>query len=324
MKAEDIIKKVDILDSERAGITSYWQDLANFCFPRKAWITAKKNTGDRLNFSQLFDSVAIRALQIMAAGFSSHLTNPSSKWFSLGTKDIKLMTSKAVQIWFKEVEEEIFSTLSTSNFEPVMQEFYLDSGCFGTGSILSEEDFKTRVRFTSIPLSEIYIEEDFSGRINRVYRQFEYTVQQAYGRWGDDAGEAVREQMRENKPQNLLKKLKFIHSVVPREYRDRSKIDNLNMPWQSQWVEVSKKENIAESGFEEFPYHTGRFNKLTGEVWGFSPAMNVLSDIRMVSAAKKTLIRAAMKMVDPPFIIPQRGFIQPLNFNPGGPNYSKS
>jgi hypothetical protein len=43
----------------------------------------------------------------------------------------------------------------------------------------------------------------------------------------------------------------------------------------------------------------------------------------MLSAEKKTLIRAAMKVVDPPFIIPHRGFIQPLNFNPGGPNIVK-
>ena len=324
MTPEDIIKRVEFLKTGRANWASYWQDLANFCLPRKAWITQQRTSGEQLDFHSIFDNVAIRALQTMAAGFSSHLTNPSSKWFSLGTKDQDYMNIKSVQSWFKLVEEEIFSTLSTTNFEPIMQEFYLDSGCFGTGAIFSEEDFKDRFRFTSIPISELFIEEDSKGRVNRVYREFEWTALQAQERWGEgNSGEAVAELMKDKNQNNMEKKLKFIHSVVPREQRNPSKEDFLNMAFESIWTEVSKQEKIREGGFREMPYHIGRFNKLTGEVWGFSPAMNAHSDIKMLNNMKKTLIRAAQKIVDPPFIMPNRGFIQPLNFNPGGGNYVK-
>ncbi len=323
MKPTDIIKKVELLKSDRANWESYWQTLARFCLPKRAYITRNRVEGEQLDFHQIFDNVAIRALQTMAAGFGSHLTNPSSKWFSLSTKNQDIMRSKATQKWFKSAEEEMFSTLATSNFESIMQEFYQGSGCFGTGAIFSEEDFKTRVRFTMIPIEELFIEEDAKGRVNRVYRKFEYTALQAFERWGKDSGEAVAELMKEKNPNSMKKKLTFIHSVVPRETRDPSKEDNMNMPFESKWTEVSKKQTIREGGFREMPYHVGRFNKETGQVWGFSPAMNVLADIKMVNKMKQTLIRAAMKIVDPPFIVPHRGFVQPLNFNPSGANYSK-
>lgn len=323
VKVEAIIKKVDRLKADRANWEVYWQDLANFCLPRKAWITSKRTPGEQLRFDRLFDSEAVRDLQTMAAGFNSHLTNPSSRWFSLASKDRRLMKSQNVKLWFKHVEDEIFSTLNTSNFDSTLQEFYLDTGCFGTGTILQEVDFKTRVRFTSIPIVEVLIEEDSRGRVISVYRMFEYTAQQAFGRWGDRAGKAVLDAMSSKSENSRLKLITFVHAVRPREDRQFGKKDNSNMPFESIWIEKSQMHLISESGFEELPYVNGRFNKLTGEVWGFSPAMNALADIRMLNAQKKTLIRAAMKKTDPPFIIPHKGFIQPMNFNPSGANYVK-
>ncbi len=319
MTPEEIIKRVGMLESSRANWANYWQDLANFCLPRKAFVTHKRTSGEKLDFHRIFDSVAIRALQTMAAGFASHLTNPSSKWFRLSTRNREFMKSKENRLWFKKAEDEIFSTLNTANFEPTIQEFYMDAGCFGTGAIFTQRDFKDRVRFTSLPISEVFIEEDSAGRVTRLYRQFEYTAQQAWDLWGKNAGEDITKAIEEGK--NFEKKFKFIHAVFPRDKRQEGKKDSLNMPIASMWIEVSKQKIVQEGGFEEFPYAVGRFNKETGDPWGFSPAMNVLSDIKMINAEKRTVIRAAMKIVDPPFHIPSRGFILPLNLNPAGANY---
>ncbi len=52
--------------------------------------------------------------------------------------------------------------------------------------------------------------------------------------------------------------------------------------------------------------------------------MDNLDDTHMLNAMNKTLIRGAMKIVDPPFMLPSRGFILPLNMNPSGANYRNS
>ena len=318
MTPEEAIRRQKELESERSTWASYWQDLASFCLPQKAFITSKKEGGQTPSMEKIFDNTAIRSLKIMSAGFHSHLTNPSSKWFEMDIKNRKLMEDKAVKIWLKDVEDEIFSTLNSSNFDAVMQEFYQDNGCFGTGAIFEEEDLKDRVRFTMLPLGEIYIEEDAQGRVNRIYRKFTYTALQAHERWGNDAGESVKKAMEEKKYSKLIE---ILHWIIPRDKRVAGKEDNLNMAYESKWVEIKSAHLIFESGFDEFPVAVGRFMKKTGEKWGYSPAMDVLADIRMINAEKKTLIRAAMKIVDPPGSIPSRGFMMPLNMNPSGLNY---
>jgi len=318
MTPEQAIRRQKELESDRANWASYWQELASFCLPRKAHIHAKKALQAQRDFHRIFDNTAITSLETMAAGFHSHLTNPSSKWFELRMKNKKLNESKDVKVWLRDVEDEIFSTLNDSNFDAIIQEDYKDLGCFGTGSIFTEEDLKSKVRFTMLPIGETYIEEDAQGRVNRIYRKFEYTVLQAYERWGNRAGEDVLKAIKEK---SYSKMVEILHWIVPRDTMVAGKKDNKNMPYESKWVAIKKAHLIHEGGFEEFPVATGRFAKETGERWGFSPAMNVMADIRMINAEKKVLIRAAMKIVDPPISIPSKGFIMNLNLNPSGINY---
>ena len=67
-----------------------------------------------------------------------------------------------------------------------------------------------------------------------------------------------------------------------------------------------------------------RWSKTSGEVYGRSPAMMCLPDIKMVNEMMKTTIRAAQKATDPPLLVPDDGFILPLRTIPGGLNYYRS
>jgi len=320
MTPQQLKKKVDLLKSQKANWENYFQDLATFCLPRKAFVTQDRAPGQRLNFARLFDSVAIRSLQTMAAGFASHLTNPNSKWFSLATRNKKKMAMRNVKVWFKEVNEIVEETLSNSNFYPIIEEFYLDSGCFGTGSVYSERDPKSRVRYTSIPIRELLFEEDHMCRVGRVYRLFKYTVQQMIDRWGlERVSDNVKRKA--EKKEDRQEKIEVIHGVYPRDVRDASKEDALNKAYASMWMERETIHPLVEGGYDELPYGVGRFNKENDEAWGFSPAMNALADIFMINAEKKTLIRGAMKVVDPAVILASKGFMLPFNLNPSGVNY---
>ncbi len=316
---EQIVKRLNTLMSERANWENYWQDIANVFMPRKAYITRPRVFGEHLDFSRVFDSSPIRALNTMASGFHSWLTNPASKWFIFEMNERELMELKEVKVWLEDATNEVQFTLNGANFDETVQEFYIDAGGFGTGNILTQEDSKDRTRYTELPIAEVYIEEDASGRVNRIYRKFEYTVQQAWDLWGPDAGKEVTEKITTDSKKS--DRVEFIHYIGPRDFREEGKRNKTNMPFESKWVTFKHKELIKEGGFWEFPTATGRFNKRTGEVWGFSPAMDNLADAHMLNAMKKTLIRAAMKIVDPPFVVPDRGFILPLNLNPSGANY---
>ena len=316
---DKIIKRCDEINADNSNWKNYQEEINKYVIPRKSWVNTMKQRGERLRFNYIFDSTAIRSLKIMAAGFHSNLTNPATKWFNLRTRNLDFMEDKHVQMWFKHVEDLIFGTLNSSNFDTTMQEFYLGVGSGGTSAILTQSDPDEIVRFTEIPIGQLAFEEDANGRVNAMYRTFPLTANQAYELWGNQAGDEALKNY-ETKPGHMIT---YIHYVGPRARYDSSKVDNLNMPYMSLWVEKSKKEKIKESGYREFPYAVGRFYKESNDPMGYSPAMDVLADIKLVNAQVKTMLRASMKQADPALILPDRGYILPLNSNPGATNYRK-
>ena len=78
---------------------------------------------------------------------------------------------------------------------------------------------------------------------------------------------------------------------------------------------------LSESGYNTFPYAISRYVTAPKEVYGRSPAMTVLPDIKMINEMSKTVIRAAHKIVDPPLLLQEDGVLQAFNTRPGALNY---
>ncbi len=315
---QDKVKEMEFLENQNANYRAYTQDLADFILPRKAWITSIRTKGERLKFNFLYDSTAIRALRIMAAGFHSNLTNPSTRWFALETEDDLLMQIEAVKVFFRNAENKILKRLNGSNFYNIIQEFYTDYGGFGTGTFLKLKDAKEKVRFESIPVQETNRVLDGRGRLSEFYRHFRLTARQAAGLWGEDnLGKSIRDSLKKSPFEEFW----FIHNVSERFKRDVSKSDAVNMPFQSLWIAQKDQHLMKESGFLRMPYYSEVFYKDPNDPNGFSPAMDEFPEIKLVNAMKRTVIRAGMKQADPPMVMPSRGFILPLNFNPAAMNY---
>ncbi len=296
---------------------SYWQDVLYYCIPRKSYITREKVEGQRLPVD-VYDSAAIEALRIFAAGLAGYLTNPSAKWFNLRTEDRDKADNKEVKVWLKDSEEKVYDTLNGSNFNASIHEGYLDLGSIGMMTIFIDKDPKDYVRFYTRPIKEISIDQNEREEIDTVYRSFEFTVKQMYEKWEKDCS---TETLKKYKNGKFEEKVVVLHCVEPRHIYNPGKKDSVNMPWKSVYIEKEAKKKLSESGYEIFPYAIGGANKESGELYYTSPMMECFSDIKMVNQMTKTNLKAGMKAVDPPMDIPNDGFINDLNLNPGAPNY---
>jgi hypothetical protein len=78
---------------------------------------------------------------------------------------------------------------------------------------------------------------------------------------------------------------------------------------------------MSENGYQSFPYAVSRYVTAPKEIYGRSPAMTVLPDIKMINEMSKTVIRAAHKIVDPPLLLQEDGVLQAFNTRPGALNY---
>lgn len=314
----ELIQNFRKLQSARQNWDSHFNSLAFYFLPRKENFTISKIPGSEINL-ELYDSTGRESLLILAAGLHGYLTNPTSKWFALRIQDEELMKSQNVREWLKECEERIFDALNSSNFNNQIHETYLDLACFGTACLYVEEDPEDLIRFYSIPLSEIYIAENERKKVDMIFRFVELTAREAYQKWGGNAGEKTLALLETNP----FEKVQFLHIVFPREEYNPAKRDSLNKPFASVWIEYESQHKIAEGGYEEFPFFVPRFAKISGEIYGYSPAMEVLPDMRMLNKIHETLIRQAEKLVNPPLDVPEGGYYTPLDISPGAINYRR-
>ena len=184
----------------------------------------------------------------------------------------------------------------------------------------SSQDADSKLNFRTIHLSEVAVAENVDGKIDTVYRKLKFTARQATQMWPDiDLGESITNAL-ENKPD---KEFEFIHAIYPRpDIPDTGELANpKERPWASCWVQVKDQKLIEESGYYENPWMVPRWSKLSGDVYGFSPAMMARADIRTLNAAKLFEMRAWEKSIDPPTLANYNGIIGDLRLDPGGLTY---
>jgi hypothetical protein len=92
----------------------------------------------------------------------------------------------------------------------------------------------------------------------------------------------------------------------------------------SQYALPEENIELREAGFRELPYVVPRWSKAAGEVYGRSPGMNALPEVKTLNKMMETTIIGAQKVVDPPLQLPDDGFIMPIITEPGGLNYYRS
>jgi hypothetical protein len=238
------------------------------------------------------------------------------KWHKLTVQDPFLAENQQVMAYLDEVTNILFQTRYSpkANFASQVHENYMSLGAFGSGAIFVDDIVGFGMRYKSIHLSEIYFSENHVGIVDVVHRKFEMTVRQAAEKWGaDNLGEKLRTALEKNPEQ----KFEFLHCVKPNEERNTRRRDYRSMPFISYYICLTSRMVLSESGYNTFPYAISRYVTAPKEVYGRSPAMTVLPDIKMINEMSKTVIRAAHKIVDPPLLLQEDGVLQAFNTRPG-------
>ena len=320
-KVDAVIKRLDALESHRAVWEQLWQDCTDYVNPRRGDFTVKQARGTGNRFDKVFDSTAPLANEQLASGLHGHLTNTAEKWFSFRVPGIE--PSHAIREWLQQTVNAMFDrcfSLPETNFITSIHELYLDIGSYGTGVIYVEDRPGKAIQFRSFHLADCYIAENHEGVVDTLYRKYKHTARQLMQLYPD----VLPEKFKENAIKQPFQEFTCVHAVEPRADLEYGKEDNTNMDFQSCYVLVEEKIMLNEGGFREFPYMVPRWSKTAGEVYGRSPAMICMPDIKMVNEMMKTTIRAAQKATDPPLMVPDDGFMMPLRTIPGGLNYYRS
>lgn len=325
MDVKDILHRYKACKSDRQNWETHWEEIAERVLPRQRGFTGDRTNGEKKQ-DKVFDSRPMVALDRFAAVMDSMLTPRAQKWHNLRATDPELNKNFDVQDWFYKANSILYQTRYSpkANFAGQNYERYVSMGAFGTGLLYTDFQPGVGLRYRCVNLRDSYLLENHQGAIDTVYREFQFTARQAVQRWGEKMLPEYIIKTLEN-PNRHNEKFTFLHVVAPRSDYDPSRADAKGKPFVSYYMDVRDGQMVApESGYDSFPYSISRYVTAPDEVYGRSPAMMALPDIKMLNEMARTDIRAVHKLVDPPLLLHDDGVLgggaMTVNMTPGGLN----
>jgi hypothetical protein len=322
--ASSITRRHEELASMRVTFESHWEEIAERVLPRaKGSFTGRFSTTNVMQgekqTEKMYDSTAAIALERFAAVMDSMLTPQSSKWHRLRADDKNLNRDPMVLRYFDEVTELLFKYryAPRAGFANQNHERYMSLGAFGTGTVMVDRLEGGGLRYRCIPLAELYLLENHQGVIDTAHRRYTLTGRQAMQKFGKDALPEKMSEQAEKKPD---KEFEFIHCVKPREDLKPGRMDYRGMAWASYHVAIEGKKVVREGGYRSWPFPTGRYVQAPGEIYGRSPAMMVLPNIKVLNEQKKTMLKVGHRAVDPVLLAFDDGVVDSFSLRPGAIN----
>ena len=317
-KAKILLSRFDRLKTQRQNWESHWQEVADYMQPRKADVTKTRSKGDKRT-ELIFDSSPLQSVELLSASLHGMLTNPSTPWFSLKFKSEGMEGEDEAKEWLESATEVMYSAFNQSNFQQEIFELYHDLITFGTAAMFIEEDDEDNIKFSTRHINEIYISENDKGRIDTVFRKFKISARAAIQKFG-----SVSTNIAVIAKKDPYEEVEILHAVYPRADFNPKKQDKENMKFESVYLDADSGDELSVSGFREFPFVVPRYLKASHEIYGRSPAMTALPDVKMLNEMSKTIIKSAQKQVDPPLLVPDDGFMLPVRTVPGGLNFYRA
>lgn len=310
--AQELLSKLEHLQKERSTFEAHWAEVAPLVLPRQDEFFSQLNTPGERRTSKKFDDTATLALDHGAAAVESIVSPRGTLWHKIAPPDA-LAEDREVLEWCDRLTNFLFKKryAARSNFASQMHETYLSLLAFGTGVMIVEDMVGKGIRYKSGHVAEHYYMENASGIIDTNYRKYRLTARQAAEKFGDKTPEKVLKCL-EKEPG---KKLEFVHVVMP-------DVDGESgFPFISYHIMPDGGQLIDVGGYHSFPYIISRWVTSPNEVYGRSPAMSVLAEIKMLNSMRKTDLRAKNLAVDPPLLAADERGVRKFSLKSGHINY---
>lgn len=326
--AGKLLREFSTFESRRGIWEKHWEEVALKVLPYYSTSFYQQGNmvpGTKRNQDQ-FDTTANAALWKFAAAMESMLTPANNKWHRLRHPDSALMRRRDVQLWFDQVNDAMFYYRYSphSGYQANQHDGYVSLGAFGTSCLFTDEFADPMrpgvkgLRYRNVHLGELFFATNHQGQVDKVYRRFKMTLRQIAQKWGEDSLTDKYKPQLKDKPET---EVQVIHIVKPRENFDPARIDSKGYRYASYYLIRDTQVLLSEGGYRCMPYSTARYITAPGELYGRSPAMNVLPSINVLNEEKKTILKQGHRAVDPVLLAHDDGILDGFSLKPGAVNY---
>jgi hypothetical protein len=307
--------------TERASWDPHWREINENLLPRAGRFTTSDSNQGKKKHNLILDSTGPRALRILGAGLMGGATSPARPWFRLGTPDTDLMNYAPVKSWLDACQKKVMLVFQRSNTYRALHTMYEELGAFGTSASIVLPDYKDAIRHYTQTVGEYCFAQDSREVVNTMYREFEKTVGQVVEEFGiKNVSPAVKSLFDRG---NLEAKVPIVHLIEPRRDRDPKLRDARNMPFRSAYYErdTTNDKFMRDSGHRYFRVLAPRWSTTSGDLYGHSPAMEALGDLKQLQHQQMRKGQGIDYMTNPPLQMPLELKGREIATLPGGVTY---
>ena len=306
-KRQRMLARKGALWNERSSWITHWREISEYQQPRAGrFVVTERNKGDK-RANSILDNAAVFGARTLAAGMMSGMTSPARPWFRLEIQDKSLMENGAVKSWLHDTAVLLSAIFSSSNTYRSLHTLYEELGLFGTAATIVLPDFDSVIHHYPLTVGEYALGTDYKGVVNTLCREFQMQVGQMIEQFGkDNCSETVVNLYNRHQVDQWVD---VIHMIEPRKDRDFTKRDSVNMRFASCYIEPGKDNTdryLSESGFEKFPALAPRWVVTGNDIYGTSPGMECLGDVKQLQHQQLRKGQAIDYQVNPPLQVPTK------------------
>lgn len=294
------------LEKERSSYLDHLRELTEYLSPRTSQFLGRDNRGNAgtKKNDKIIDATGTMANETLSAGLMSGGTSPARPWFALRVDDPDLNDFHPVKEWLDHARKRIGEVFIRSNLYTVLPSVYSDLGSHGTSAFCWLEDAQSVMRGYHAPIGSYMLGTGERGIVDTYYREYEMTTWQCVERFGLDAcSEAAQSAW---KAGNLDMLHRVVHAIEPNLKANPNKLRSEFKTWVSVYYEASAKEDryLSRRGFDSFPAICPRWRVSGENVYGDSPGMLALGDVKMLQTLHRRKLSLLEKGLSPPLDAP--------------------
>lgn len=323
--ARDTVKKVlgrrDAMRTFRSVFDSHYQEIAERVWPSMANFNTVTTPGAKRT-ERMFDGTAALAAQRYQAIVES-MTTPRTQIYQFLDAAQALKNDRDTMLWCEDNTKMLFSYRYSprANFSSQNGEVFMGMGVFGTGALYigrGNRRMGVPMYYKSMALSELYADEGVDGRIQEALRQFKKKIRLIAEEFGTEGFNDSLLKVLKDDPE---REFTVLHYVYPNTEYNPMRFDRMGKKFASLYVVEEEQVVLAEGGYNTFPYAVARAMTAANEVYGRSPAMLALPNIKMLGEMVKTTVKNAQRLADPSLLLAEDGALSTVNTLPGALNF---
>jgi hypothetical protein len=252
----------------------------------------------------IYDGTALDAVEQLAASMLGNLMPPWTQWFGLKPgPDLTPAQAEALAPVLEKAARTLQAHFDRSNFMVEIHQCFLDLIVGGTACLFIEQgepgDFST-LRFTAVPLSGIILEEGIDGTLDGGFRILKLTLAQMRARY---PRAVLPDRLIAAGTKDSQLRFELIEAILPDKdgYRLMAFMDD------------DQRKILKDVVVKDSPLVAFRWLKSPGEIYGRSPVMKALPDIKTANKVVELILKNASIAVTGIWQADDDGVLNPAN-----------